>query len=302
MKLAEFYRCVIKFGSSRDPRGHKISEYQDTAILYGDGQATVKKLLVGVDIESAELLLAERIRQREGLDLVIGHHPEGRAYAHLHEVMILQAELLKKAGLKDSVAKNLLEERINEVHRRIMPANHMRAVDAARLLDIPFICMHTPADNHVSDFLERLFRKERPAKVADLLDLLSAIPEYKIAQSSLNAGPRLILGNPGRKAGKIILEMTGGTEGNKEAYPRLYKSGVRTVVCMHMSEEHFKKAKEAGLNVIIAGHISSDVLGMNLLLDNIEKQAGESFEVIGCSGFTRVKRSGNGRQDPRECA
>jgi putative NIF3 family GTP cyclohydrolase 1 type 2 len=59
---------------------------------------------------------------------------------------------------------------------------------------------------------------------------------------------------------------------------------------MHLSEGHFKKAKEANLNVVIAGHISSDTLGLNLLLDNIEESAKQDFEVIACSGFTRIKR------------
>ena len=36
---------------------------------------------------------------------------------------------------------------------------------------------------------------------------------------------------------------------------------------MHYSEEHRKRAEELKLNLVIAGHISSDVLGMNLILD-----------------------------------
>lgn len=57
---------------------------------------------------------------------------------------------------------------------------------------------------------------------------------------------------------------------------------------MHLSEEHLKKVREANLNVIIAGHISSDTLGLNLLLDRIEEK--EELEIIGCSGFKRIKR------------
>jgi putative NIF3 family GTP cyclohydrolase 1 type 2 len=84
--------------------------------------------------------------------------------------------------------------------------------------------------------------------------------------------------------------MTGGTEGPKDIYDKLYRSGIRTLVSMHLSEEHFKKAKDANLNVVIAGHISSDTLGLNLLLDRIEKKAKEEFSVISCSGFRRIRR------------
>ena len=79
MKLSYFYNQVLKFGIERDPRINKkkIKSYADTAILYGSPDAQIKKILVGIDIEVGELLLADRIRQREGLDLAISHHPEG---------------------------------------------------------------------------------------------------------------------------------------------------------------------------------------------------------------------------------
>jgi hypothetical protein len=84
--------------------------------------------------------------------------------------------------------------------------------------------------------------------------------------------------------------MTGGTEGPKDVFAELHKAGVRTLVSMHLSDEHLKKVIDANLNVVIAGHISSDTLGLNLLLDAVQKKAGERLEVLSCSGFTRVKR------------
>lgn len=289
MKLSRFYDLVVKFGRERDPRKNKseIKSYADTAVLFGSPGTEVNKILVGVDMEVGELLLADRIRQDKGLDLVVSHHPEGKAYALLHEVMRLQVDLLMEAGVKEALARKLLDARMNEVARRILPQNHTRSVDAARLLNMPYMCMHTPADNHVFCFLRDLMKARKPALVEDVIDILTEIPEYRKARENM-AGPRLILGSPKRKTGKILFEMTGGTEGPKEALGKLYKSGIRTLVSMHLSDEHFKKAKEANLNVIIAGHISSDVLGLNLLLDRIEKE--ESLEITGCSGFTRVKR------------
>jgi len=291
MKLQELYDRVVKFGAAADPRKNKaeIKSYPDTRILYGKPGLEIKKIMVGIDIEAPELLLADNIRRREGLDLVIGHHPEGKAYAGLHEVMRLQLDLLRQAGVAKNTAVKLLEERMLEVERRVSPQNHTRAVDAARLLDIPFLCMHTPADNHVYRFLEALFKREKPRLVEDVVDLLKGIPEYRIADE-FKTGPQVILGNPKRQAGKIMLEMTGGTEGPKDVFGKLYKAGVRTLVSMHLSEEHFKKAKEANLNAVIAGHISSDTLGLNLLLDNLEKAQGRPFQIISCSGFTRIKR------------
>ncbi len=291
MKLSYLYNRAIKFGIAHDPRKKtEIKSFEDSAILYGDPDTEVKKALVGIDIEVAELLLADRIRRTEALDLVISHHPEGHAYASLFKVMRLQVNILEKIGIPHKVAEELLEDRQREVERKILPSNHNRAVDAARLLGLPFICVHTPADNHVFAFIKTLMEKEQPGTVQQAIDILMTIPEYKAAAAD-SAGPRVIMGSPKRKAGKILVEMTGGTEGHRDVYNKLFKKGIRTLICMHLSEEHFKKVKDANLNVIIAGHISSDTLGLNLLLDNIEREAKEKLTILNCSGFRRIRRS-----------
>ena len=293
MKLIDFYNQVVNFGRLADPRKDKggIKSFSDSAILFGDPDLEIKKIMVGIDIEVAELLLADRIRQKEGLDLVVAHHPEGKAYAGLAQVMRLQIDLLTQAGVTQKTAVRLLQERISEVERRVLPQNHTRPVDAARLLDMPFMNMHTPADNQVYRYLEAIFKQKanQACLLEDVVKILNAIPEYQIA-AKFNTGPRIILGNPRRPVGKILFEMTGGTEGSVDVFDKLYKAGVRTLISMHLSEEHFKKVKDANLNVVIAGHISSDTLGLNLLLDNIEKYAKQNFQVIACSGFTRIKR------------
>ncbi|MDD2752619.1 MAG: NGG1p interacting factor NIF3, partial [Candidatus Omnitrophica bacterium] len=140
MKLGQLYEEAVKCGISRDPRKNKaaIKLFEDSAVLYGRLDTEIKRIMVGIDIEVPELLLADRLRSESGLDLVIAHHPEGRAYAALHEVMRLQVDVLVRAGVDPAVAKDLLDERMQEVARRIMPGNLMRPVDAARLLDMPF--------------------------------------------------------------------------------------------------------------------------------------------------------------------
>lgn len=289
MKLLDFYRKVIEYGSELDPRRNTpIDSYADTAILYGKPDTEIKKILIGIDMEVGELLLADKIRSTQGLDLVIAHHPEGPAWAGFYQVMQLQIDLLARAGISKKVAQELLGERKREVERKVLPHNHMRSVDIARLLDMPFMCMHTPADNHAASHIEKLMRLRGPKKLQDIVDLLLELPEYKDASGQF-AGPKIILGRPSRPVGKIFVEMTGGTEGPKEAFDKLYKLGVRTLISMHLSEEHFKKIKDTNLNVVVAGHISSDTLGVNLLLDKIEKE--EKFSIVACSGFRRFQHN-----------
>lgn len=287
MRLIDFYNKAVSFGKSLDAR-KKVTAYEDSAILFGGPDIEVKKILAGIDMEVSEILLADKLRQKQGLDLVLSHHPEGRALAGLYGVLQLQVDLLAKVGISRVVAQEMLDQRKSEVERRLLPNNHMRAVDAARLLNMPFMCIHTPADNHAADFLDKLMKKNKPKNLGNIIDILMEIPEYKNAAENLS-GPKIILGNPKKSAGDIFLEMTGGTEGPKEALDKLYKKGIRTLISMHLSDDHFKKVKDINLNVVIAGHISSDTLGLNLLLDRIEKE--EKFSITECSGFRRVKRN-----------
>ena len=318
MKIRDIYRNAVQTGMSNDPRGRETAlkdlermrkrydelkpgekeffdqesvenPYPDSRILNGSGEEDVKYMLVGIDIEVGEILLCENLRNRgTSVDLVIAHHPEGSAFANLSSVMYMQSDILNRYGVPINVAEELMDRRIREVERRIMPLNHTRAVDSARLLGIPFICLHTPADNMVVTFLHRLFEEKKPYLLADVVDLLRSLPEYR--QAAFNgSGPKIILGNSDRRAGRIFVDMTGGTEGSKDIFHSLSSTGVNTLVVMHLSEDHRKEAENNHLNVVVAGHIASDNLGLNLLLDEVLK--GSGVNVLGCSGFQRISRT-----------
>ena len=257
-------------------------------ILYGDPATDIRRILVGIDIEVGEILLADRFSQREKIDLVLAHHPEGKALAALHDVMDLQANMLAGLGLKKDIAKALMDSRMKEVARRIHGGNHGRTVDAARLVDIPLMCCHTPSDNHVVKYLETKLKKRRPETLQDILNLLFSEPEYQDAVVN-KAGPVILIGKSKDKAGKVIVDMTGGTEGSRDIFARISQAGVSTLLCMHLSEDHFNRVKAEHVNVIVAGHIASDNLGMNLLLDKLDGL--DDFEFVGCSGFRRIKRA-----------
>ncbi len=167
-----------------------------------------------------------------------------------------------------------------------MPLNHNRAVDAAKLLDMPIMCIHTPADNMVTAYLQKKFDEKKPSTLDYVVKLLKEEPEYSEAVK-YNAGPAIIIGNKKRRAGKVFVDMTGGTGGSERAYEKLAQAGVGTVVVMHIGEKHRKEAEKHHINVIIAGHMASDSLGMNLILDKIEERG---VEILPCSGLLRYKR------------
>lgn len=261
--------------------------YDDTRIACGDPDLEVRGLITGIDMEAAEVLLADRLRERgEPIDLVFAHHPEGPGYANLHRVMHMQADLWAARGVGIGLADALIAPRAEEIRRRILPANHYRAIDAARLLGFAVMSCHTPADNSVNRFVQNYIDEHAPRTLDDLVKVLRGIPEYADAARK-GFGPILIQGSGSKRCGTVHVDMTGGTEGPKEALDRLSQAGVDTLVGMHYSEEHKKHAEELNMNLVIAGHVSSDALGMNLILDRIEPNG---VKVICTSGMVRVRR------------
>ena len=257
--------------------------YSDSKVLHIAKDKEIKKVLVGIDIEPAELLIAKEIGN---IDLVIGHHPMGRALADLHEVMELQVDILHQYGVPVHLAEGLLKERISEVARGLNPRNNWRTVDAARLLGINLMCMHTTADNNAAKFLKDKLEEVRVEYVEDIMAVLRNIEEYRKA-AKLGAGPRLFTGNLENRSGKIAVGFTGGTEGSPQLLEKMSQAGIGTLVDMHASEEHRKEAETAKINVVIAGHMSSDSIGMNAILDELEK---DGIEIVPCSGLFRVSR------------
>ncbi|MDD4766498.1 MAG: NGG1p interacting factor NIF3 [Desulfotomaculaceae bacterium] len=316
MKIGEIYRLAIEKGMGRDPRSKAAVErllekenkqfaemkedekkeydqdklfnpYGDTRLLYGDPEREVTRALAGIDMETGEVLLADRISGRgQKVDLIIAHHPEGKAMSALYQVMRLQEDVLAKFGVPINVAEGLMASRINEVKLGLMPLNHNRAVDAARLLDIPLMCVHTPADNLVNDFIQSLMDEKKPETLNDVVQLLKEIPEYAEAVN-YNAGPAIVIGSKEKRAGRVMVDMTGGTSGSEDAYAKLSAAGVGTLIVMHIGEKHRKEAEKNYVNVIIAGHMASDSLGLNLFLDEIVRRG---VEVIPCAGLLRHER------------
>ncbi|MEK9143256.1 MAG: NGG1p interacting factor NIF3, partial [Patescibacteria group bacterium] len=225
MTLGEIYEKAIMMGTAADPRGFEgvkkllarrkdeyeelptlkkeefdledlHNPYADSRILLGDHKLTVDKVMAGIDITSAEVVLADSLNKRgsKTIDLLLAHHPVGAPLAALHEVMELQADLMANYGVPINVAEGLMADRISEVQRRFSPRNHNQAVDAARLLGFAIMCTHTITDNLVFDFLEKLFQKHPADTVGDVVKILKAVPEYQEAIRG-KAGPIIFAGS-----------------------------------------------------------------------------------------------------------
>jgi len=317
MTIQEVYDLAVEMGMKADPRGTAsvkkyleknkkryedlpekrkkyfdkesfTNPYSDTRTFTSDTSKQVKKLMAGIDANATEALLVDRLNQKgENIDLLIGHHPEGYAFASLHEVMDLQIEVSAEAGIPIHLADALLRERMQDVERGIHPINHNQTIDTARLLGVPFMTLHTVWDNMGDHFMKEYLKNKEFDTVGDIMDALLEIPEYQEAKRG-KAGPIVVAGTRNSKAGKVALFFTGGTNPSKEWYMELAKAGVGTVIDMHIREDALKELRKLHVSVINAGHMSSDSIGANIFLDELEKKG---IKIIPCSGLIRVKRS-----------
>lgn len=317
MTIKQVYELGIKVGTESDPRGTKgikkylervkkeyedmkedekkyfdkeklTNPYDDSRVHNGDLNEKVNRVLAGIDVGPGEVLLASQLNERgKKIDVVIGHHPVGGSLASLHGVMDMAVEVYENLGMPVHVAERLMEERIREVGRGVHPANHYQIIDLAKALEVNLMNTHTITDNLVHNFLAEYLEKKKPETVGELLKMILEIPEYQEAKRR-GAGPKIFAGNPKNRVGKILLEMTGGTNPSNKVYQELSRAGISTVLGMHMRDDSMEKANEQHMNVVIAGHMSSDSLGMNLFLDELEKKG---IEVVPCSGLIRISRT-----------
>lgn len=319
MKLSKLYKRTIEIGMEADPRGKKALEkmlkkqqdrmkklegkekelfdeertwnpYSDSRIINGSGEEEVKRLMIGIDIETPEMLLADRLREKgEKIDCMMIHHPEGRGLADLEKVMPLQVDVLAQVGVPINHSEAQLRPRMDKIWRAIHADNLFRTERTAELLGLPAFCCHTVTDNLVWRFMEKHICAKQYDDLGELLNAIYEIPEYKYYAKKGNP-PILVNGSERGRTGKIAAtEFTGGTNGPEEFLESQSRAGVGTILSMHVTEKTLEEAKKHNVNMIQCSHMASDSIGINLLLDILSKEE-KKLDVLAVSGFVRVKR------------
>lgn len=319
MQLKTLFERSIQYGIDADPRGRKEVErqlkraadkakklkdkdkeyfdeertwnpYPDCRIINGTGKEDVKHLMVGIDIETPEVLLADRLREKgHKIDALFIHHPEGRALADLDKVMDLQIDIMAQVGVPVNHAEAMLRPRTEKIWRAIHSDNLFRTERAAELLGLPAFCCHTVTDNMVWGYMEKHISAKKWDTLGDVLDAIREMPEYAYYAKKGNP-PILAAGSKGARPGKITAtEFTGGTNGPEEYIEAQSRAGVGTILSMHAPEKVVEEAKKHHISVIQCSHMASDALGVNLLLDKLERLE-KHLTVLEVSGFVRVRR------------
>ena len=223
----------------------------------------VRKALVGVDMDTAELLLAKEL----GYDCVVSHHPKN-TNPEMLDVMDGHILRLEKLGVPRNKSQKALAPRKDELSYNQHVSNSRRSESAAKLLNMPYLSLHTPADiigeARVQNFLDEKFADKPDTKLGDIVEALEEIGEYKNSVRK----PVIRVGAKDSYAGKIYVLMAGLTGPGAPILKQYFEGGVGTLILMHIPEKDVKELKEHNTgNVIVAGHMSSDSLGINKIAD-----------------------------------
>jgi len=252
-------------------------EPADTGI-YLEGK-DIKKVLIGVDMETPEILLGKEL----GVDVVISHHPTaGDQIIKFHEVMEVQIDKMVEFGIPINHAQKMIRKRMKQVELGSHVRNYDRSRSAAKLLDMPYMNIHIPADfiteRYIQGHLNEIVKDRPKAKLKDVLEGLNLIEEYQNTEGK----PVIRVGGPEDYAGKIAVLMAGGTNGGEDVFKAYFQAGVGTIVCMHVPENVKKAVESQGMgNIIVAGHMASDSIGLNKIIELWEKDGVDVTKMSG---------------------
>jgi hypothetical protein len=244
----------------------------------------VKRILLGIDMEAADLGLAKD----KGFDLVLAHHPLN--WAAFLDVMDRHESLMIGAGVPEERARRSAGEN-RASWETVVDRRHAGQVTEelstlAEELDIGLMNIHLPCDELGRRILQENADTLAPsARVAELIDRYGSLPEIEAA----GEGVTLVCGSTEAELGRTVVIHGAGVNGGYPVANALFEAGVGTVVYIHLfsEEQEGRLRKEDKGNLILTGHYGSDSLGINPFVDELERRG---MEIHCCNKMVRVRR------------
>jgi hypothetical protein len=241
----------------------------------------LRKVLFGIDIGTAELLLAREL----GCDGVIAHHPAGgSASRRFAEVLTRQIELMIDHGVPQAAAREAAQPLISRALMSGHAANADHVPSVARVIGMPLMNMHLPLDEigrqiMVDTIDEHITGLTHAPRVQDAVDALMTLPEFASADTRIMV-PVGAIDNP---LGQLAIVHGAGTNGGARIAQTYFTHGVGTVLYIHCAGDEVARLRESDTpgNLIVTGHIASDLLGINRYVAQIESRGVEVIRISG---------------------
>ena len=254
----------------------------DSGIFRPWGEVT--RILFGIDMEKEDLLFAAD----HDYDLVLAHHPLN--WTTFLDVMERHETLMKDAGVPEARAEQASREN-RAFWEALADRGHAEqgVRELCRLaeeLDLGLMNIHLPCDELGRRILQEEANKLTPSgTVSALIEHYASLPEIEAAKE----GVRLVCGNPDAKLGRTAVIHAAGVNGGYPVADALFENGVSTVVYIHFfsDEQEVRLRKENKGNLILTGHYGSDSLGINPLVDDLERRG---IEIACRNKMVRIRR------------
>lgn len=245
----------------------RLRTVPEDSVVYVSGK-NIKRVLFGIDAVVPELLLAKQLH----FDVVIAHHPMGGTAAlSFHKVFQRHIQQMVNAGIPRAKAKKAVSRKLEQLEVEGHTRNYDQAVDAARLLKVPYMNIHTPLDEIGRRIMSEKIasRITRGSRVRDVVNALNELPEFKHASTKI----KIRVGKADNKAGKVVVSHGAGTNGGYDIAKAYFEHGVQTVTYIHISPSDLERLRTENMgNLIVSGHIASDSVGINPFIHALEKE------------------------------
>lgn len=246
----------------------------DTAV-YRPGTG-IKKVLVGIDLEGAELVVAKE----QGFDLALAHHPAGgTAVLRMDRVFARHVELMVRAGVPEAAAQAAVEDKLYEDRITGQIRNYDQLPALARLLGLPYMNIHTPLDEIGRRRMAEAAAALSPVQtVADLIaHFRERFGEFRHALTEIQC----LVGHARNRLGRVAVAHGAGTNGGYPVAKAYFDHGVDTVIYIHCQPSVARQlAREYGThkrNLVVTGHIASDSVGINPFVQALREKG---LEVV----------------------
>lgn len=256
-----------------------LSEIPGDSAIHHPGEA-IERVLFGIDLKGPELKLVADLR----FDCAISHHPVGgRSTLQFHRVLERHVDQMIAAGVPEDVARRTMAETIEARRISDSTTNYDHAPSIARLLDLPYLNVHTPLDEiGRRRMAEAAGAVGGEVSVAELVDrLYETFGEFRNADTEIEVR----VGRPSNRIGRVVVSHGAGTNGGYPVAKAYFEHGIDTVIYIHCRPEDAAKLRaEFGdaKTLLVTGHIASDSIGINPYVDRLRA---EGVEVTTFSGI-----------------
>jgi len=307
MTLREFYERAVQIGIENDWRGKDCIDqilarakqdsskpgfdherlwnpYGDTRIAHGDRDTEVASILVGIEIHPVQLVMAAQMRSMgRPVDLVLSHHMSciNRGLYFFDDILVTH----KYAAAEVGVPEELCEELVGKWISSVPYSWKMDTINTARNLGLPLMNIHMPCDLlHVKNS-RGAFERMKDASLGEIAAELDRKEEIRDTPYE----EVVVHGDPDARPGKVYNSTGAGWSVPQELLEAACEAGTDTAVLVAPQPHHFAVAERYGVNIVELPHNSNDNIGINALLDGLEKAA--PLTIYEADQFRRVRRA-----------